>query len=282
VSACILKDFELSEKEFKFLRELAGKHSGINLTEAKRELIYGRLARRVRALKLSGFAEYCTLLKEGKTDEFKHFINALTTNVTSFFREQHHFDYLDRTILPALAHQHRQTLRPRLRIWSAGCSTGEEPYSIGMTLRESVIDVDRWDARVLATDLDSNVLQTARAGIYPLERVTAEFPQRYRRWVTVKNREDNPILSVSPKIRSMITFRQLNLMDDWPMSGPFDVIFCRNVIIYFTKETQRTLINCFANFLTHGGYLIVGHSESLYKITDRFCLLGQTVHKKIA
>jgi chemotaxis protein methyltransferase CheR len=231
-------------------------------------------------LQLDSFKEYCELLKEDGTDEFTHFVNALTTNVTSFFRESHHFDFLQQTVIPDLVKKHGHQARPRLRIWSAGCSSGQEPYSIAMTLKESAIDLNRWDAKVLATDLDSTVLATAREGVYEINHLKDELPQRCKRWVNVVKKQNKEYVIVDPKIKELITFKQLNLMDDWPMNGPFDVIFCRNVQIYFTKTTQKMLINAFADFLNKGGYLIVGHSESLIGLTDLFKSVGKTIHQK--
>ncbi len=278
----IAKDFVLTDRDFKFLRELAHTHAGINIQPTKRELVYGRISKRLRALNLDSFKEYCALLKEGETDEFIHFINAITTNITSFFRESHHFDYLQQTIIPELIKKHGHENRPRLRIWSAGCSTGKEPYSIAMTLKDSAINNNRWDTKILATDLDSNVLDTAREGNYKFDRTKDTLPPRCKRWVNIENQKTGQSISMKPEIKKFITFNQLNLMDEWPMSGQFDVIFCRNVIIYFNKETQMKLINRFADILTEDGYLIAGHSEGLFGLTDKLRLVGKTIHQKIS
>ncbi len=280
-SPYITKNYVLSDQDFKFLSELAGEHAGINIPDSKRELVYGRLSRRLRKLQLDSFTEYCALLKEDGSDEFTHFVNALTTNVTSFFRESHHFDFLQQTVIPDLVKKRGAEPHPRLRIWSAGCSTGQEPYSIAMTLKDSAIDLNRWDVKVLATDLDSNVLETAREGVYELDHTKDELPLQCKRWITIVKKQNKKIISVDPQIKKLIAFKQLNLMEDWPMKGPFDVIFCRNVQIYFTKTTQKVLINTFADFLGKGGYLIIGHSESLFGLTDRFKSVGKTIHMKI-
>mgnify|MGYP001013569799 FL=1 len=226
------------------------------------------------------FDDYCRLLETGGEDnpELGEFVNALTTNLTSFFREQHHFEFLGRELLPALMRERSLSAR-RIRIWSAGCSTGEEPYSIAMVVRETLPSVG-WDAKILATDLDSNVLATAQRGVYDEARIKDLPEARARRWFQKGRGTQSGQVRVAPDLQDMIVFRRLNLMLDWPMSGPFDVIFCRNVVIYFDKPTQRTLFERFADLLTERGHLFVGHSESLFKVTDRFAPLGKTIYRR--
>lgn len=205
------------------------------------------------------------------------FVNAITTNLTAFFREVHHFDYLATTLLPALL---QDKVRRRLRLWSAGCSTGEEPYSLAMVVRETLPASVGWDTKILATDIDSNVLATARLGVYSTERASGLSPQHLQRWFRRGTGANAGLMRVVPALQELITFRQLNLMHDWPLRGPFDIIFCRNVAIYFDKATQRRLFDRFADQLDRQGYLFVGHSESLSAITERFELLGKTIYRK--
>lgn len=276
------KEFQYTDKDFIFLSQLVTSHAGICLPDGKKQLLYSRLTRRLRELGLNSFSEYCDILNSNLDDEFPKFINAITTNVTHFFRENHHFEYLQKNILPELVKKSKLNISPKLRIWSAGCSTGEEAYSIAIIVRESIPDLHRWDAKILATDLDSDVLERAKNGFYTVEKIKDVTKPRMEKWFrTIKNKNDTPLFEIKNNLREIITFRQLNLMGKWPMSGQFDVIFCRNVTIYFDKKTRSDLIDRFANILTPNGYLILGHSESLYGITTRFTFLGMNMHKKI-
>ncbi|TPG42337.1 protein-glutamate O-methyltransferase CheR [Roseomonas nepalensis] len=259
-----------------FARIVARVHdaSGIKLGENKRDLVYGRLRRRLRALGLASFAAYCDRLDgPDGADERVHLVNAITTNLTGFFREAHHFEYLATELLPGLPRAGR-----RLRVWSAGCSSGEEPYSIAMTMASAMPDLAEWDARVLATDIDTEMVAQAAAGIYPADRVAA-VPEALRR--AHVQRLDGDRAGMAPRLRSLIAFRALNLLGPWPMRGPFDVIFCRNVVIYFDKPTQRALFDRFAGLLAPGGHLFIGHSESLFRVSDRFAHLGRTIYRKL-
>ena len=276
------REFVYTDKDFLFLSQLVTSHAGISLPDGKKQLLYSRLTRRLRELGLRSFAEYCDILNNNLDDEFPKFINAITTNVTHFFRENHHFDFLKESILPELVKKNKTVHRPKLRIWSAGCSTGEEAYSIAIVVRETIPDIHRWDARILATDLDTDVLEIAKKGIYTIEKVRDIQKDRMEKWFRILKTEDgDSLFEIKNNIRDMVAYRQLNLMSKWPMSGRFDVIFCRNVTIYFDKETRIGLINRFADILTSDGYLILGHSESLYGITKRFTFLGKNMHKKI-
>ena len=275
----IEREFEFLEKHFQFLRQLAGNSAGINLTESKRELVYGRIARRLRALKLSGFDAYCDLLAQVPNEEFDNFINAITTNLTSFFREGHHFDFLRDQLVPQWLATRGPV--PRIRVWSAGCSTGEEPYSLAMTLLEALPPGATRDVRILATDIDTNVLTHAVNGVYDLERVqTLDLPC-LRRWFRRGKGDLDQQARVVPELQKLITFQQLNLMGRWPMSGPLDLIFCRNVVIYFDKPTQRALFARYAELLAPDGHLIIGHSETVYGVSDEFELVGRTSYRKI-
>jgi chemotaxis protein methyltransferase CheR len=272
------QEFELSDAVFDRLRDLVRRHTGISLAESKRELVYGRLARRLRALQLNSFADYCALIESGPTAEVQELTNAITTNLTSFFRENHHFEQLAAEILPQVE-QNRGSGK-RMRLWSAGCSTGEEPYSIAMTLRESLAHLRDWDIKLLATDIDSKVVQTAAAGVYGHDRLKGISAERLKRWFAPLPARANSC-EASRELKSLITFKQLNLFHTWPMKGPFDVIFCRNVVIYFDKDTQRGLFERMAELQQPGAWLIIGHSESLFNVTSRYRLVIRTVYRRI-
>lgn len=270
-------EFSFTRRDFETVRALAQRHAGISLGELKANMVYSRLGRRLRALGIHSFAQYLTHLQEDEA-EVPRFLNALTTHLTSFFREAHHFRYLEGVVVPELVKANAQ--KRRIRVWSAGCSTGEEAYSIAMTLREGIPDGHSWDARILATDLDTDVLEHARRGIYQGERIQA-IPERLkRRWLRRGQGSQAGLFRIAPQLENMVSFKRLNLIGDWPLRGPMHVIFCRNVVIYFDKETQRRLFDRFADLLVDDGYLFVGHSETLYKVTDRFELIGNTIYRR--
>jgi chemotaxis protein methyltransferase CheR len=271
------REFVFSDADFEYLRKLVESHTGISLSDAKRDLVYGRLSRRLRALGMRSFNEYCQLLDSDDDTELENFVNAITTNLTSFFREPHHFEFLANTALPALMKNRQQR---RLRIWSAGCSTGEEPYTLTIAVKEAIHSLDGWDVRILATDLDTDVVESGKTGIYREEKIEGLSRTRKKNWFRAGNGENKGKVRVSPELQNMITFKPLNLMNEWPMKGPFDVIFCRNVVIYFDKDTQKILFNRYADILADDGYLFIGHSEALYKVTDRFELIGKTIYRK--
>ena len=272
------REFSFSDQDFNSLRALVRQETGISLSEAKRELIYGRVSRRLRALGLDSFAAYRALLAGGDAQELVEFCNAVTTNLTAYFRESHHFDFLrERLLLPRRADPRASR---RIRIWSSACSTGEEPYSIAMTVCEAIPDWRSWDIRILATDLDSDVLARARAGIYTADRVAGLGAKRIAAHLSERRDGAGVSYQVREEVASLITFKQLNLMHPLPMSGPLDVIFCRNVIIYFDKETQRDLFARMARLQRPGDLLMLGHSESLFKVSDDYTLIGKTVYRR--
>ena len=271
------REFKFSEKDFDFIRNLISDRTGIVLAAHKVDMVYGRLSRRLRELNLNTFDEYLTSLKHDE-QELIHFVNALTTNLTAFFREKHHFEFMTSDLLPKLI---KKKTNKRLRIWSAGCSSGEEPYTIAMTVRSLIPDNRGWDAKILASDLDSNMVTKASNGIYTEDRVNGLSKEQMKKWVSKGTGDNSSMVKMSDNLREMITFKQLNLMHEWPMKGPFDIIFCRNVLIYFNKETQAMLFDRYADMLAPDGHLFIGHSESMYKICDRFQLLGKTIYKKI-
>jgi chemotaxis protein methyltransferase CheR len=271
------REYAFTKQDFNALRELVKRTTGINLAESKQELVYGRLTRRLRALGLGSFREYRDLLESNADNELVEFTNAITTNLTSFFRESHHFDYLRDKVLKPLSAKPGPR---RLRFWSAGCSTGEEPYSIAMTVCEALPDWQRWDIKILATDLDSEVVAKASAGIYGDDRVRGMSQKRINEYFTQEGSAERPKFRVTPALRSLITFRQLNLMHALPMKGPFDVVFCRNVVIYFDKDTQRELFARMARLQQPDQLLMLGHSESMFKISEAWDLMHKTMYRR--
>jgi chemotaxis protein methyltransferase CheR len=270
-----LREFEFGNEDFEALRTLVKQVTGIALSEQKRELVYGRLARRLRALNLKTFREYRNLLASD-SDELVQFCNAITTNLTAFFREPHHFDHLRDEVLKPLA----QAGRRRFRIWSAACSTGEEPYTLAMTVLEALPDVERWDLRILATDLDSDVLGKASRGVYVADRLRTLSAERRRRFFTPVQGAREASFQVTPDLQRLITFKQLNLMHPLPMKGPLDLIVCRNVLIYFDKDTQRDLVSRMSRLQRPGDLLYLGHSESLFKVSTDYSLIGRTIYRR--
>lgn len=270
------KEFKYTEENFKFISELAYKHTGIVLAEHKKDMTYSRLTRRIRALGLKDYDAYCDYLKENEDKELKEFTNALTTNLTSFFREDHHFDFLKEQQVSALKQQHAGD--KRIRIWSAGCSSGMEPYSIAMSLFDA-FPLRTWDLKILATDLDSDILEKGKRGIYH-QTDTEEIPKPYLQEHFDHDRSSQQV-RVKQHIRDLVHFKQLNLLQPWPMKGPFDIIFCRNVVIYFDQPTKRLLFDRYAEILKSDGILILGHSESLQNLTKRFKAIGRTIFQRI-
>ena len=275
------RQFQFGEADFVALRELVRETTGISLNDAKRELVYGRVARRLRALGIDSFAAYRELLERDEGGELAEFCNAMTTNLTAFFREPHHFDYLrDALLLPRVAGAQARGSR-RMRFWCAGCSTGEEPYSLAMVIRETVPDWRRWDIRILATDIDSQVLEEGQQGVYAADRVRGLGSRRLLAHFTQLTDGLAPAYRVNEELAGMVTFKQLNLLHPLPMSGPLDAIFCRNVIIYFEKDTQRGLFARIAPLQRPGDILFLGHSESLFKVTDAYTLIGRTIFRRV-
>lgn len=269
----------LGDSEFGFLRTFVYEHCGISLGEHKRQLVQGRLLRRLRALKLRDFQSYCELLKRDPHGELGELASAISTNVTAFFRESHHFDLLTNELLPKwIAEKKKQG--GRLRIWSAGCATGEEPYTLAIVLAEALEKHGNIDAKILATDLSPQALETAKKGVYPIERLEGVSAERRRRWFLRGEGEYDQFACVHPRLRELVTILPLNLLHDWPMQGPFDAIFCRNVVIYFDKPTKQRLFQRYAGLLPEEGYLFLGHSESMYGLNDSFDLIGRTVYRK--
>lgn len=248
-------DVRFTDEDFKSLAQLAHAEFGLALAESKKPLVYSRIARRLRARNIEDFPSYMALLKSaGEAEERLELISALTTNVTSFFREKHHFDTLRKDLLPQLAQQ------PRIRIWSAGCSSGQEAFSIAMTLLDTLPEQTLRNARILATDIDPAMIRRANTAQYPTEDLTT-IPSEFQPPYTQDSPGDPACFQLRDPVRRLITFGELNLMETWPFQGPFDAIFCRNVAIYFDHDTQRRLWARFTTLLRDGGLLFIGHSE---------------------
>lgn len=271
------KEFLMTQTDFHHIRDVVYNTCGIVLGDHKKEMVYSRIARRIRSLHLADCAEYIRHMEANKEAEFSNFINAITTNLTSFFRENHHFEFLENTVIKELKERHGKDRK--IRIWSAGCSTGEEPYSIAMTMADH-FKRPIWDLKILATDLDSNVLDTARKGIYRSETITGLDSGRTKHWFL--HDKSHTQCKVNKELRSYIHFKRLNLLADWPVKGPFDVIFCRNVVIYFDQPTKDALFKRYSQMLRKDGYLILGHSESMnLKKQTQFKALGKTIYQNI-
>lgn len=272
------KEFTFTDNDFSRVKKFAYDFAGIDLNESKKNLVYNRLAKLIRTLGMNSFDQYLNYVEQQGDSEYVNLINAITTNLTFFFREEHHFEYLANKIVPMLLEENKATRK--IRIWSAGCSTGEEPYSIAITLKEAV--PAGWDAKVIATDLDTNVVHTAQTGVYKVERLKGVSEARKKRWFLKGHGSNEGSVRVKDELKQIIEFGQINLMNDWPIKEQIDVIFCRNVVIYFDKPTQTRLFNRYADLLPAHGHLMIGHSESLYKVCDRFELLGKTIYHKIS
>ncbi|HLH98099.1 MAG TPA: protein-glutamate O-methyltransferase CheR [Xanthobacteraceae bacterium] len=276
-----LREFAFSKGDFEFLAGLAYKHAGISLSDSKRNLVYSRLSRRLRALGLSSFGEYRQYLESSGGDEVERFINSISTNHTQFFREAHHFTHFRKAVHEIFAEQDQKRSPRRLRVWSAGCSTGEEPYTIALVLRRELPEIARHDVKILATDIDTDVLAKASRGEYPAESLD-NVPDAFCRYFQPVPGSDGATLKVAHDVRALITFRQLNLMSHWPMKGPFDAIFCRNVMIYFDAPTKSKLIDRLVRLIRPGGMLYIGHSESLLGTHAGLRLMGRTIYRRDA
>lgn len=276
----MIDELKLTERDFKTVQKLIFDLAGISLSNSKQVMVHGRLAKRVRQLNLGSYSEYIDIIVGGRDpDETTKFINALTTNKTDFFREKHHFDFLTTNVFPTLRDKANAGHPKKLRIWCAASSTGEEPYTIAMTVREFFGASSDWDIRILASDIDTEVLSKASAGVYDAERL-ADVPLHLRRnYFNRESRSEDSRWTAKPILRDLITFRRINLQESpWQINTQFDIIFCRNVMIYFNAETQAALIERFAEKLNPEGHLIIGHSESLFGISTRFKPLGETIY----
>lgn len=266
------REFNFTTQDFERIRKLIYERAGISLSPAKQDMVYSRLARRLRATRISTFGEYLARLERGDDMEMEAFTNSLTTNLTSFFREQHHF--------PLLAEHVKNHDRHRpISLWCSASSTGEEPYSMAMTMVD-LFGTFTPPVHILATDLDTTVLQKAQEGVYPLEKLEKMPEETVKKFFLKGAGLPEGQARVRNELRDLITFRKINLLDEhWPMRGPFDAIFCRNVMIYFDKKTQYDVLKKFVPLLHKDGLLFAGHSESFYHAADLFKSLGKTVYE---
>ncbi len=270
---------ELRDTEFEKISRLVYSHCGIHLHDGKKELVKARLSKRIREGNFKSFAAYYEYVKTGGgTDEFIAMIDSLSTNLTSFFREDGHFRALSR-IVPELVREGARRGRPRIRLWSAGCSSGEEPYTMAITALEAAQGLNA-DIRILATDISTRVLRKAERGIYPAERVKSVPPDLLRKYFQLGQGDWAGHYRVKRDVRDRVSFERFNLMDPPVPGDPFDVIFCRNVMIYFDKKTQEGLVNRFHSRLARGGYLFIGHSESLTGLSHMFAYLEPSLYRK--
>jgi chemotaxis protein methyltransferase CheR len=267
-----MQKYRIGKKEFEKIRSLVYRRSGIHLHEGKIPLVQNRLSKRLRSLGLEDFKEYLSYLNRNR-DEVTVMVNLITTNYTIFFREEEHFAFLVEKVIPRLEDDDS-----RIRFWSAGCATGEEAYSMAMVLREGLENVDTRDVLILATDVSTRALSFAEEGIYAEEPVK-RCPPKYREKYFRKNETGNGY-RVAPELKRMIRFRYLNLFDNWPMHGPFDVIFCRNVMIYFERNMKAELVERFHEILKPGGYFFIGHSESLTGLKNDFEYVRPSIYMK--
>jgi len=271
-------EFSLTQEDFHHLADVLHAETGIALDPGKTSLVYARLAKRLRALNLTSFDSYNAHVSTS-AQERRLMIEALTTNVTRFFREAHHFEHLAVEVLPKLF-DHAQR-GGRVRLWSAGCASGEEPYSIALTILALLPDATKYDIKILATDIDTQVLRQGERGQYPEGAIARIEPALRERWMT-RERDDAgaPVWGVGEEMRALVNFRAASLLGDWPMKGPFQVIFCRNVVIYFDEALRDEVSNKMERLLTPGGYLYVGHSERLKESGENLQLVGTSSYRK--
>ncbi len=266
---------KLSEKQFRHISNTVYKVSGIDLHQGKEELVKARLLKRLRHLRLGSFDRYLKYIEQDQSGlEVQSMVDVLTTNKTHFFRESEHLDFLKNEIVAKLG-------REKIRIWSAGCSSGEEPYSIAITLMEALPDIEKADVKILATDISERMIAKAREGIYEQETLKPLPSQLCHKYFRCSSQSQPRRYQAQARVQALVSFAMLNLMEEWPMSGPFDVIFCRNVMIYFDKPTQERLVRRFWPLLKEGGHLMVGHSESLTFLSHEYRYVRPAVYQKI-
>lgn len=271
-------DFRFSDKEFDAVAKVAQREFGLHLEKSKKQLVYSRLSKRLRTMGLANFFDYLDHLNSpaGQAEK-KAFISALTTNVTHFFREKHHFDFLQETVFPEL--KKRALSGERVRIWSAGCSAGQEPFSLALTLLGVFPDAAKYDIRILASDIDEEILGKGIEARYPqdqLSQIPADLAQKF-----TDASDTSASFAIRAPVRQLISFRQLNLIESWPIKGSFDVIMCRNVAIYFAKKTQQSIWERFVSVLKPDGHLLIGHSERISgSATNTLEACGITTYRK--
>lgn len=272
--------YELTDIDFERISRLVYEQSGINLHAGKKELVKARLGKRLREGKFGSFRDYYHYVTtENGIDELVTMIDSISTNLTSFFREESHFHKLHEIVPEMIKTAYNNRRIPKLRIWSAGCSTGEEPYSLAITARE-IADEKNCDLRILGTDISTRTLKTAIAGIYPKEKTKNIPPLLLRKYFQIGQKRWSDYYRVKRELKDIIRFRRFNLMESPSFNDPFDIIFCRNVMIYFDKETQKILVDKFYGCLKEGGYFFAGHSESLTGLKHRFKYIEPSIYRK--
>ena len=281
MTALTVQNAYLSEKDFQKISDIVYEHCGINLYKDKKDLIRSRVAKRLRLGNFKTFSEYIKYVLDDKTGrEFSLLIDLLSTNLTSFFREPQHFDFVRSEFLPLLLEQKKKRHNFKIRAWSAGCSSGEEAYSLAIILLEAIQGTNQWNAKVLANDISTTMLETARKGIYEkekIEHIPAPLRQKY---MIPPCQGNHKAFEVSQILRDTVTFKHINLVKRWGISETVDFIFCRNVMIYFDKNIRERLVNRFYNLLDSGGLLFTGHSESLIGINHKFSYVQPTIYVK--
>lgn len=271
-----IREFVFENEDFRELADIVYEKSGITLGDHKKDMVYGRLARRLRELQLQTFSHYIDYVRNDQTSsEVEQLINAVTTNLTRFFREKHHFDHVQHTVIPELIKRKAS----QIRFWSAACASGPEPYSLAMASNHTMTNNSLIDFKILATDLDTTQLKTARSGIYNNE-ILKDIPEAFRKEYTKPCKDKAGHFKIRKCIRSLISFNQMNLMKEWPMKGTFDVIFCRNVLIYFNAKDKAWIISRLIEKLKPGGYLYMGHAESILNPPTEIKSVGTTTYQR--
>lgn len=279
----IFQELTLTDKEFRIITEMVYKHCGIHLDDEKKELVRSRLSKRLRLLGFVSYSDYVDYICQDKgRDEFSSFIDSISTNFTSFFRERQHFDFLEKQFLPRHLDSKARKNDYRLRIWCAGCSSGEELYTIAITILDTIGDNLRWDVKILATDISTRMLEAARKGVYEQAKIEPLSPAQRQKYLLVSKSQGHKLYEVKPELKKMTIVRYLNFMDEWPIHTTLDFIFCRNVMIYFDRSTQQKLVSRFWDLLEPGGILFTGHSESLTGIIHSFKYIKPAVYQKPA
>lgn len=266
----------INEESLKILTQFIQTRTGIVMSGSNSQLFQNRVVSRIRQLNVSGFNDYYDLLLNNNSDEINYLLNASTINFTSFMREKETFARLTDIILPKILQ--KNSADKKLRIWSAACSSGEEAYTLAIILREAMMATPGWDVKISATDIDTDMLEIAKEGIYPRNRIEVFNTIRQNKWfVDVAGSES--MVKVKPELQSMVEFRQLNLIEPWEMTAKFDLIFCRNVLIYFDKSTRLKLLGKFSEKLNDDGWFIIGRSESIYGYDERFEMKGDSIYR---
>ncbi|HMW04762.1 MAG TPA: CheR family methyltransferase [Leptospiraceae bacterium] len=274
----------IDDREFNYLKDIIYEKTGISLAPHKKIMLQSRLNIRLRHNQLSSFVEYVYKLKNDRNfmnSEIPEIINRITTNKTDFFRENHHFEFLKTTCFPLFEEKAKTSGKRKIRIWSSASSTGEEPYTLAMTVNDYFIGKPGWDIKIYASDIDTNVLDTAQRGVYREDRMAPVKPELRTKYFTSKITEKEKEYIAKPVLKDLLIFKKINLLEDpYPIQEKIDIIFCRNVIIYFDKQTQQKIFSQMEKILTDDGFLIIGHSETLFGISDNFKFLGHTIYQK--